>query len=598
MKNKKTILMFLIIIQLVYIAYFSSNIFSKEHNERNDTMFEVPEISSCTPSWTRIWNEGLYQGGHDVSSDSANNIYITGYCNYGTSSLDLVLLKYNSSGDLQWDRTWGTANPDRGHEVAVDSSDNVYVSGQAYHDFLLVKYNSSGDLQWNRRWGPGILNFGYGVAIDSSDNIYVGGRVDDDMYLRKYNSSGSTQWTIRYGRDGFQYYANGVAVDSSDNIYIVGEAGLAGMGDTIDVFVAKYNSSGNQLWNHTWGSSGADSAYGVTVDSTNNIYVTGNLASGGVFLLKYDNNGNLMWNCSWIYGAHGRDVVVDSSDNVYIIGKGWDAEGEFLLLKYSPQGDLLLSCMWGGGGDDVGGGVVLDSLNNIYLTGIHNRASAQGNIVLVKYDPILSIIINNPNQSEIYGNVSPHYNISIFESNLNTTWYTLDGGTTNIEISQLTGTINQTEWEKQVSGNVTITFYANNSLSNVGSAEVTIIKDIDNPVITIMKPSNGDKFENAPNYIISIVEPNLDSIWYTINNGLDNYTINQLSGTINQTAWKEAPYGNITISFYAKDLIGKIGIDSIIVIKIRYKSSISGFNIIWLIAVLSIISLVIIKRTK
>jgi len=217
----------------------------------------------------------------------------------------------------------------------------------------------------------------------------------------------------------------------------------------------------------------------------------------------------------------------------------------------------------------------------------------------VKYDPILSIIINNPNLSEIYGNVSPHYNISIFESNLNTSWYTLDGGTTNIEISQLTGTINQTEWEKQVRGMVSITFYANNSLGNVGSAEVTIIKDIDNPVITIMKPSQDDKFGDlTPNFLISIVEPNLGSIWYTINNGLNNYTINQLSGTINQTAWKAAPYGNITISFYAKDLIGNIGIDSIIVIKMRFQSSISGYNIIWLIAVISIISLVIIKRTK
>ena len=98
--------------------------------------------------------------------------------------------------------------------------------------------------------------------------------------------------------------------------------------------------------------------------------------------------------------------------------------------------------------------------------------------------------------------------------------------------------------------------------------------DTDVPKITINYPSQGEKFgDNAPNYDISIVEPNLESIYYTIDNGLTNFSIIHETGIINQTLWEAASYGSIIIEFWAKDLAGNIGHNEVIVEKVKLSGS-------------------------
>jgi hypothetical protein len=210
-------------------------------------------------------------------------------------------------------------------------------------------------------------------------------------------------------------------------------------------------------------------------------------------------------------------------------------------------------------------------------------------------------MINSPIPDGFYRVVPPEFNITIIEENLASTWYTLDGGTTNITFSGLTGIINQIEWDKKGTGIVNIRFYANDIIGRVGYAEVSVFKDIDNPLITINEPSQDEKFgDTAPNYDISILEPNLESIWYTLDDGINNYTIYQYTGTINQAAWEAAPYSIITIRFYAKDLAGNIDYKEVVVEKIEefpweliiLISSISGG------AVIGVAIILIIRRKR
>lgn len=597
MKNKKLILIILVLVQFVSIISSGSNILVDVTTENRIKNLENPEISSCHYSWHQLWSEGSYQSGSDLALDSENNIYITGYTSGGSTSIDVVLLKYNSSGSLVWNRTWITGFSDEGLDVAVDSDDNVYVSGvitRPYKVMILLKYNSSGDLQWDRVFEPGTV--GSAVATDSANNVYIGGRSDYELSLRKFNSSGDSQWIIHYGDSEVSYSCFGVTVDSQDNICITGREDTD---FTTNVFVAKHNSSGTQLWNQTWGNSQSDIGYEISVDSSGSMYVTGRTSDNSL-LLRYNSSGSLLWNRTF-ESVIAYDIAIDSSDNAFIVGDPYYSyqEDVFTILKYSPSGDLLLHCTWGVTGEEIGYGIILDSMNNIYLTGVYDRASAQGDIVLVKFDPVLSIIINSPTPNEIYEHISPNYNISIFESNLNTSWYTVNNGYNNI-ITQLTGIINETEWEKQNSGIVSIRFYANNSLGNLDYAEIIINKDIDKPEISILNPSQDDTYGNsAPEFLLSIVEPNLETLWYTIDNGLNNYTINLFGGVINQTAWGFAPYGNITINFYAKDLFGRIGFESINVIKVQQPNgSIPGYDILWLIGTISILTMFLRTRKK
>jgi uncharacterized delta-60 repeat protein len=215
----------------------------------------------------------------------------------------------------------GTSSGDIGYGVTVDSSDNIYVTGNTWGgldnntnsgstDLFLVKYNSSGTKQWTQQLGSSSEEKGRGVAVDSSDNIYVtgltGGGLDSnshsgslDIFLVKYNSSGTKQWTRQLGfsSDDRGY---GVAVDSSDNIYVTG---ITFLNPVYNFILVKYNSSGTKQWTKILYTSETDRGYGVTVDSSNNIYVTGeteggldgNTNSGGydIFLVRYNSDGVL-----------------------------------------------------------------------------------------------------------------------------------------------------------------------------------------------------------------------------------------------------------------------------------------------------------------
>ncbi|MFW9867547.1 MAG: OmpL47-type beta-barrel domain-containing protein, partial [Candidatus Thorarchaeota archaeon] len=139
---------------------------------------------------------------------------------------------------------------------------------------------------------------------------------------------------------------------------------------------------------------------------------------------------------------------------------------------------------------------------------------------------------------------------------LKTTWYTLDGGITNIIFSGLTGTFNQTEWDKRGDGTVTIRFSGNDTLGNEGYAEVTVRKDTIAPTSSISYIVHKE-----PNMVIKSTTFTL-----TADDGSGS-GVSVIRYKIDDSEWFEysAPfdlsqyiYGDILISYQAIDEIGNI----------------------------------------
>ena len=95
---------------------------------------------------------------------------------------DFFLVKYNSAGTKQWTKQLGSASKDIAADVTTDSSDNIYVTGRTgggldgntssgQNDIFLVKYNSSGTKQWTKQLGTSNDDVANGVATDSSGNV-------------------------------------------------------------------------------------------------------------------------------------------------------------------------------------------------------------------------------------------------------------------------------------------------------------------------------------------------------------------------------------------------------------------------------------------
>jgi Beta-propeller repeat len=305
--------------------------------------------SSGAVGWTASSSVSAYDQAFDIAVDSSTNVYAAGETYTGSPShYAFRTIKYNSSGGQVWAvNYYNSSMDDTGQGVAVDSSGNVYVEGHVSpNGFRTIKYNSSGSVVWNVATSTGASATGYGVAVDSSGNVYATGALGSYFGTIKYNSSGSQIWTVTSTLNGGPDAAYHDAVDSSGNVYVTGclydeTVGYCYFG------TIKYNSSGTMLWKETWGYGGSDNyAEGIAVDSSGNVYVTGyvydsvNVVNLEGDTIKYNSSGSQIWHVTYSGNFEAEGVAVDSSNNVYVSGNiytGPTLGTVYLVIKYKQQ---------------------------------------------------------------------------------------------------------------------------------------------------------------------------------------------------------------------------------------------------------------------
>jgi len=264
--------------------------------------------------------------GFDVATDTSGNVYIA----FGRTT-ELDVMKLNSSGTIQWQKKFTGWNPEPCYDInvisgalKVDSSGNVYVfaypGNQSTVGYQLLKLDSTGAITWARK--QAITGIGFsdtyvsiGITLDSSDNVYLAcngkaGAAYNRGYLIKYNSSGTFQWQTYVGYTlcgSFEVEFRDVATDSAGNVYVVGPLNSSSQWRCL---IVKYNSSGTLQWVRRYLISSRTLGYGISIDSSDNIYVTGVCNQGGLpsFLLKYNTSGTLQW---------AREMKASASGNIY-----------------------------------------------------------------------------------------------------------------------------------------------------------------------------------------------------------------------------------------------------------------------------------------
>ena len=208
-KKLKTIIIILIILfGLQSIFYFSTIDIDKNslHDKEKFEIFRMPK-QSINEEYTTLWKLNQYGIGKDIIVDDAGNIFIAGSGDLDPSTgLDdgLVLVKFDDMGNEIWNNTYGIEYT-FGEAVDLDNSGNAYVAGYTNdygagaEDACLVKFNSSGGIEWNITWGFPDYEYAFGVGVDSDDYVYISGISTDwntiyDIFLVKFNSSGKEEW--------------------------------------------------------------------------------------------------------------------------------------------------------------------------------------------------------------------------------------------------------------------------------------------------------------------------------------------------------------------------------------------------------------------
>ncbi|MBW4681571.1 MAG: SBBP repeat-containing protein [Microcoleus vaginatus WJT46-NPBG5] len=323
----------------------------------------------------------------------------------GSTSEPVTQTDFNSNdagtgSNTAWIKQFGTSSWDSTTDIATDNAGNVYISGDTNgtlgsssageNDVWVAKYSAEGNQLWLKQFGTETTEQCFGFTSDSTGNVYLTGYTrgawgspkagsyifDEDAFVAKYDSQGNQIWVQQFG-NALPQYSQDVATDSTGNLYVSGET-YGDLGGSsagfVDAWVAKYDSTGNQLWVKQWGTAGADSAQNVGVDGAGNVYICGDTQGdlGGqynTYIAKYDSTGNQLWVKQLGAASDYRreDFKTDSAGNLYISGRasGTDA----WAAKYDSEGNQVWSHQWGTADYDYANGIALDDAGNVYVSG-------------------------------------------------------------------------------------------------------------------------------------------------------------------------------------------------------------------------------------
>lgn len=456
------------------------------------------------------------------------------------------------------------------------SSDGKYIAagvGRDDYAVYLFKTNSSSPL-WRYSTG-GATGHVEDVAITSDGNYIVAGAYNGNLYYFGKNSS-TPIWI--YKTPGWAYNVD----ISADGNYIVVGTSNANSNDKLYLFERNSNIS---IWNFTTG----DPVWTVAITSDGQHIAVGTGYTGKQIYLFEKNSSTPLW--SYTAGNDIESVAISSNGKYLVAGSQdrriylFELNSSTPLWSYRTISDI--EC------------VAISSDGQYFVGGNGGGVNGQSLVYLFQLAVSPIIFINSPLLNQSYGLNPPEFSITAYSFYpINTSWYTLDNGATNHTFSDSIGVINQTVWDSSAEGNITIGFYANNSLGQVAFKDVQIIKDTIFPEILIHSPSYNAKFgSTAPAFSISITEDNLKSTWYSIGNFSYEFLFSGLTGLIDQNVWNYVPEGYVNITFYAEDEAGNIGSEVVSVIK-EPNGVIPGYKLFLIISLCGLISLILAYKFK
>ncbi|MFA5780416.1 MAG: SBBP repeat-containing protein [Elusimicrobiota bacterium] len=243
----------------------------------------------------------------------------------------------------------------------------------------------------------------YIYAVGASSNSFTG----YDYFTVKYNSFGIIVASATYNGGSYDT-AHGVAVDNSGNVYVTGKSNN---GTNYNYFTIKYNSLLNVISSATYNGGSDDSASSIAVDNSGNVYVTGFVynTNSDYFTIKY--NSSLQVVSSVAYNGGGNDgassIAVDNSGNVYVTGFVYNTNSDYFTIKYNSSLQVVSSATYNSGNDDQANGVVVDNSGNVYVTG-YSLNGTNYNYFTIKYNSSLQVI-----SSVTYNNVGDDFGADI-----------------------------------------------------------------------------------------------------------------------------------------------------------------------------------------
>ncbi len=243
--------------------------------------------------------------------DAQGNCYVLGTTWLTDSAKDIILLKYDTSGQEVWRRIYD--NPAHGDDIpmnmCLDREGNIWICGMAKlkednADFLVVKFNSDGipiaDAMFDGK--SHLFDCANFIQADRAGNVYAAGyetSLDSgiNLIVAKYRQNGSFAWRRSYSTRQMDV-ANKLVIDDSCNVYVCGTVNNGP--HTADIILQKYDSTGKRKWQLVYDGllSQNDAGIYLSMDDSVNLFLSGFInhtnSRGDIPLIKVSRNGQII----------------------------------------------------------------------------------------------------------------------------------------------------------------------------------------------------------------------------------------------------------------------------------------------------------------
>ncbi|MBT5100051.1 MAG: hypothetical protein HOM26_06280 [Polaribacter sp.] len=346
---------------------------------------------------------------------------------------DFWILKLDAENNIQWSKTFGGLEDDRGNDIlqtkdggfailGYSTSSNLDVPGNAgSQDFWMIKLDANGTISWSKTFGYLGADFGT-TLLQTADNSYLitgvldvtasGGQGNSrnsqrhaggDIWAIKLSENGDLQWSKYFG-GSFTDAPFGIVETEDHNFIIAGSSDSADVdisnnNGSYDFWVLKITSNGSLLWERSFGGSEIDEARAITATNDGNFIIVGdtrsadkdvsnNHGAADVWIIKMNTDGNLIWEKT--IGGSSFDVarsVARAQDNGFIISgssrslnEGFTNQGQndALLLKIDAEGNLVWKQTIGG--DEIDYFYDAVQLNNASIIAVGETNSSNGDL--------------------------------------------------------------------------------------------------------------------------------------------------------------------------------------------------------------------------
>ncbi len=315
--------------------------------------------------WIDYYNHSgsIFNVASAAAYEANGETYITGATFNLSNQSDVLILKYNASGNVLWSNSSDYSGG--GHDAAIKiqpGGSKVTITGgsqigSSSWAYLAQTYSTSTGALLNTFTsvtnGTSIDRL-KDMALDNAGNIYVTGTTEHpsqgtNMYTMKLDDNLNVLWEAAYNYSGSSSdKAFGLALDNSNNVIITGASELA-QGNT-QFTTIKYNSNGLTQWiQHLDAGDGLDSAKAITTDASGNVYISGTFSNGSnqdIKTVKYNPGGGLVWEIDFNGVFNGEENLLDithDGENAIITAQTQSAAGtyKYAALKYKEQNVVI-----------------------------------------------------------------------------------------------------------------------------------------------------------------------------------------------------------------------------------------------------------------